>query len=297
MSLIWDLTFDQSVMRGFYLDPDDIQNLLRNYARNHSNPTASSGHGLINAGEILKHILTPKYELLHKRIRALAKDTLSIQRNVNLKLLFPYEITASNILLPKGSYKGDVYKMGGNSIPLNIPANRNIIGKWVRNWGSELWGAPSGSGSIIPEPDATIVTINNSVGNFYGYTYFIKEDSAGNPINKWIPYNALADTGDIYFTLHLDNTSIAGIEEQEVSNDVSIYPNPTKSAFYINFKGQSTETVKVEMVDITGKRVLSKEIINPSNLEQINLNVLQSGIYIIHLQFNNHSSYRKIVIE
>ncbi len=69
-------------------------------------------------------------------------------------------------------------------------------------------------------------------------------------------------------------------------NLIRIYPNPANDLIYINIPNHSSFTnIKIELCDIYGKTVLSKDIIN--NINELNISKLKPGIYIIKLNSDN----------
>jgi hypothetical protein len=80
----------------------------------------------------------------------------------------------------------------------------------------------------------------------------------------------------------------SGISEQ--FSNVNVYPNPAYNTLFISDAQNSTITV----FDLYGKLVYSKEIM--SNLEQINITELSSGMYIIRLINENNVSEMKVNI-
>lgn len=91
------------------------------------------------------------------------------------------------------------------------------------------------------------------------------------------------------------NSLPVSIEENFSASDsfTTIYPNPSNDGrFFI----QSTinSTFDVEIVDIYGKYILSKE--NVSSNSVVNLSELNNGVYIIRLSAKNKVINRKIII-
>ena len=67
----------------------------------------------------------------------------------------------------------------------------------------------------------------------------------------------------------------------ENSSSISIHPNPAKNVLNVS---KITETGILEVVDMTGKVLLSKEINNDT---QINTSNYKKGVYVISFQSNN----------
>jgi plastocyanin len=81
---------------------------------------------------------------------------------------------------------------------------------------------------------------------------------------------------------------LIGLETNELDN-INIYPNPTTDNIYIT----NAEGMKYDIIDITGKIVLSNSIINSE--ETINIENLRTGSYFIKFYGNNKISTKKIM--
>jgi hypothetical protein len=83
---------------------------------------------------------------------------------------------------------------------------------------------------------------------------------------------------------------------EELSDEMSIYPNPAQQYLYINAGEHSAAISSVAINDVTGKTLMQVKDIN-SNKINLPLNGLESGIYIVRIrQQNNEESCRKIVV-
>jgi hypothetical protein len=81
-----------------------------------------------------------------------------------------------------------------------------------------------------------------------------------------------------------------GISENYI-NPITIYPNPTKDSFKINFDGIVTE---YELFDLLGKSVQKGSIQNGRETDVSNLN---KGIYILDLKSNFFNLKKRLVVQ
>lgn len=88
------------------------------------------------------------------------------------------------------------------------------------------------------------------------------------------------------YVLHFGNTSIG---ENQVN--ATIYPNPSKDIFNV----QSVGIVKVEVVDIYGQIVLSKEV-NEDNI-QVDLRNKSTGVYLLRVITNDGMITKQLIKE
>jgi spore germination protein YaaH len=92
-----------------------------------------------------------------------------------------------------------------------------------------------------------------------------------------------------------------GIEQQNVLNELSIYPNPASEKVTISMVSSSNEKVKYTLFETQGKLIEEKMLqIHPGiNTLKINLDELQlsKGIYFIKLVAGENTLTKKLIIE
>ena len=93
----------------------------------------------------------------------------------------------------------------------------------------------------------------------------------------------------------LSTTALAN--ETFLENQFSIYPNPNKGSFTIEFK-ELANSFSVEVYDITGKTIYENNYEQSSNLIQlINLDNPTSGVYFINIKSDKGLVTKKLVIQ
>jgi subtilisin-like proprotein convertase family protein len=128
--------------------------------------------------------------------------------------------------------------------------------------------------------------------------------SGQNPNGTWkfrVYDNFSGDTGTInswgveicsQTIVSLSNDSFTGLDH------FNIYPNPNNGNFNINFTSESLEEVLVSVHDIRGRQVYNKSFSNNAIFnENIQLNNVSSGIYIVTVKNGERKENKKIVIE
>jgi subtilisin-like proprotein convertase family protein len=82
------------------------------------------------------------------------------------------------------------------------------------------------------------------------------------------------------------------------ADNFNLYPNPNKGNFNIQFNGTSTNDTKVYVYDLLGRQIFNKVYKNESNFNQnIQLNNIQTGIYLLKIIDGDKETVKKIVIE
>lgn len=121
-------------------------------------------------------------------------------------------------------------------------------------------------------------------------------DSAGDWTIE-ISDNASADTGvlnDWYIEICEATLSIP--EFNELTN-ISIFPNPNSGEFTVKLNSNSGNNIKITVYDIRGRKVFNNTYNNSSNFnEVINLNNVQSGIYLLNVSDGIRSTTKKIIV-
>jgi len=100
-----------------------------------------------------------------------------------------------------------------------------------------------------------------------------------------------------YNTISPTLTTNTLANEQFLENQFSIYPNPNKGSFTIEFK-ELANSFSVEVYDVTGKTIFENnydQSANPSQL--INLDNVNRGIYFINVKSDKGLVTKKLVIE
>ena len=92
-----------------------------------------------------------------------------------------------------------------------------------------------------------------------------------------------------YFTYTVGNECTLSIDDSELNNSLSIYPNPIDS--YLHIKSYNITLNKIELFTILGERL---KVYN-DNLTKINLEDLTSGVYLVKIHSNNGQLIKRLV--
>lgn len=88
-----------------------------------------------------------------------------------------------------------------------------------------------------------------------------------------------------------------GVDEFGVGN-FSIFPNPNKGQFTVSLTSPSSENVLISVYDIRGRKIYDNKFENASSFNQtINLNSVQSGMYLVKVSNGQKQATRKIIVE
>jgi len=97
------------------------------------------------------------------------------------------------------------------------------------------------------------------------------------------------------YTLNVINS--LGIDDNIIEN-LSIYPNPNNGEFNIGFNSRSGEDITIEVYDIRGRAIFTRSYNSVSRFEEaIKLNEAQSGVYLLSISDGPQKVTKKIIVE
>ncbi len=88
----------------------------------------------------------------------------------------------------------------------------------------------------------------------------------------------------------ISNQSSAGINQQDASIALKIYPNPAKSSISID---SETEVKSIVFINLMGETV--KTVIAPA--QTIDISDLAKGVYMLQIQFEYFNVNQKLIKE
>lgn len=90
-----------------------------------------------------------------------------------------------------------------------------------------------------------------------------------------------------------------GVKENEVFNELNVFPNPATDALQVNFRVDNNQSVKMQLVSVTGDAVYSSELSNISGeiSKSIDVSAFAKGVYILNLSSAEGSVNEKVIIK
>ena len=102
---------------------------------------------------------------------------------------------------------------------------------------------------------------------------------------------------NIFYDVSTEFSITLDVDEFGFDN-FSVFPNPNKGEFTIKLNNALSSDVNVEVYDLRGRNIYKKTYKNTSDLnETINLNNVQSGMYILNVSDGERKSTKKIIVE
>ncbi len=94
--------------------------------------------------------------------------------------------------------------------------------------------------------------------------------------------------------------TVSGIENQvSFVNNLTIFPNPVKDFLDINLTVNTPQVIVIEMTDLTGKLIYTKNIGYTQNEvnQHVDLNGVSKGTYLLNIIGSQRTEIRKIIVQ
>ena len=141
---------------------------------------------------------------------------------------------------------------------------------------------PGVSGIVLPSQALTAFNGQSSTGT-WTLTVVDAFNQDGGAINAW--------------SLNICSLAPLGIEENGLQN-FAVFPNPNNGNFTVQFNSITNNEIKINVNDIRGRAVFSKNYSNNGLFsENLNLDNLQAGVYLVTVQDGNRKEVKKIIVE
>jgi len=165
---------------------------------------------------------------------------------------------------------------------------------------------PIANFSYTQTPGGYTINFNNASQNALEYVWDF--DSIGtSPLTN--PSFTFPDSGPYNVNLIVENpcgldtitklvvVSLVGIDDIYSESHYSIYPNPNNGDFVIAGNASAPALVSFKIFDLSGRLVYSQSNKLSGEFQQlISSNNLESGTYVIEIESNNTSAFKRIVV-
>jgi hypothetical protein len=103
-----------------------------------------------------------------------------------------------------------------------------------------------------------------------------------------------SELGDVQVTTF--NYTTTSLDNNVISNDIRIYPNPAKDRFIVDFE-RNVSDCSVSLFDILGKSLLYQNQFSNISAKEIILDDLTDGSYLIIIKADGVQYNRQIIIQ
>jgi len=146
----------------------------------------------------------------------------------------------------------------------------------------------TGEGENLSPLGATNATLHEYSYNLAAFT---------NEPNMLFRFMYLADAVVNEEGVLLDDLVVTGIlpvDDFDLLKTVAIYPNPSSAIFTITWPG--SETLSIEVFDITGKRMVTQKQLD-THAYHLDLSDFAKGVYFVKLQMKGQTSTKKLILQ
>ena len=161
-------------------------------------------------------------------------------------------------------------------------------------------GFNSGINTTIDDSAPTVVCTNPITGTF-SPTQLLSSLNAKSTNGNWTLelqdfYNG--DTGAVNnWSIEVCYAVDLSAQQFEIDN-LTIAPNPNSGNFNVKFNSTSDKDILINVYDISGRQIFAKSYPNQSVFSQnIQLDNVQAGVYLVNIQDGNQKSVRKIIVQ
>ena len=101
------------------------------------------------------------------------------------------------------------------------------------------------------------------------------------------------------FNIEIDENTIVSVENQELQNEVLVYPNPADDQLNIHFQNAFNSAVSLVLYNIHGQQVLARKLdASAANADlQLNTSNLANGLYLLQIEGAEGTIVKKVTIQ
>ena len=119
--------------------------------------------------------------------------------------------------------------------------------------------------------------------------------------NRGVGVNASAGLKQVLNDAVQDNTMpsdcFLATNETGTVSSVSVYPNPARHEFFIDFPSSTIGKVKVEVYDASGKLVMSEDKVTPKAKTSFSTDMLTNGVYVVKVKGLGIETSSKLIVK
>lgn len=136
---------------------------------------------------------------------------------------------------------------------------------------------------------------------------FVQSVSTGSETNNYSFYDYNPFSGKSYYRLKLVSvdgnykySQVRTVNIQQVDKLLKITPNPIQEHAALQFSMEKNETANIYIIDASGKRIITKQVIAKSGFNQVpldNLNRLLPGVYVVQVVTASKNLNTKMTVQ
>ncbi|GAA4280042.1 hypothetical protein GCM10022260_04630 [Gaetbulibacter aestuarii] len=224
--------------------------------------------------------------------------------NLNLAIL-DGRTTTSTITVPNSGSISDVKVnvdvthtfISDLKVVVTAPDNTSVV-----LWNENCFNTSDNDFNIIFEDGAPAVFCDTPTAGTYTPVGTLGDFDGKNMAGTWrlsVTDNYSGDTGTLndWYLEFCTTTATLGINEAVAFDDLSVFPNPNSGDFTVKLNGADSKTIQIEAFDISGRSIYKQNFTSrPGFNEQIHLNTVASGLYLLKISDDNRRSVIKKIM-
>ncbi|CAN5185643.1 hypothetical protein BH09BAC5_BH09BAC5_23540 [soil metagenome] len=178
-----------------------------------------------------------------------------------------------------------------NLIPTDV--DTYYVSTTVKTLTSDAWGSlttPTGVFPNVLRIHEHLVKVD-SVYAQIGTTVILSQEFSRDTLNNYLymangigyPLSIVhADVNDLIYSVEYYTGTFMGVNEINNNAALNLYPNPCSDNLEVSYSGKGN--IAIEIIDVTGRIVLSKEVVHAENQKIFcDVSSIDKGIYILKI--------------
>ena len=174
----------------------------------------------------------------------------------------------------------------GYTDALNVNASTDCGVTWSNIWTKSdpaLSTAPAATSAFTPTTTSTwrleTVDLASLLGN----------------ANVALVFNAVSGYGNNGYVDEINVTLSSGVGENQLEEQISLFPTPSAGTVFVNLSAIKDNTVRVSILDVTGKTV-ETYVTEKSNQHEVNMKGLANGTYMLQIDADGQRISKKVIL-
>lgn len=220
-----------------------------------------------------------------------------------------FALTVRDNAVPNGGQTSRINKqiiVYGNAGPFTVTSQDGFAEVWQTNTTETItW-------NVANTDQAPILTANVDIllSTDGGQTFeMLIENTPNDGTESFVVPSSLPESDNcrimikaadnVYYAVNSIPFAIQLLDNEEFGLDgFTLYPNPNNGNFTVSFSSATANDINIAVYDMRGRQILSNNYANTGTFSgDINLQGIQSGIYLVSVQDGNRKEVKKIVVQ
>lgn len=138
--------------------------------------------------------------------------------------------------------------------------------------------------TVTVSPDPITISSNTSDSSFVGYSRPKGDGVIGCDSIRYVFWDGANPNDSAYFTMYYCTGAQISVDEYSAPHAFEAFPNPAKDVLYVQHTFRNVKNAKITITNMVGARVYEGEVDSSSDLTQVSLSHLKSGVYFYSIR-------------